>query len=56
MVQRNDEGDFVADGGDRRPYAYEGETIERLLRREPLAPSGAACLRLAWQHADAVLG
>jgi len=44
MVEENDEGDV-----DRQVFTFDGPTIERLRLTEPLAPSGAACLHLAWQ-------
>lgn len=45
MVQRNEEGDV-----DREVFPFDGPTIKRLLSSEPLAPSGAACLYLAWEN------
>lgn len=48
MVEQNDEGDVVS-GEDRQAFNFDGPTIERLLATQPFAPSGAACLRLAWQ-------
>ena len=45
MVEENDEGDV-----DRQIFVFDASTIERLLREEPFAPSGAACLQLAWEH------
>src|SRR5215470_13862909 len=35
-------------------FAFDLPTIDRLLSKEPLAPSGAACLRLAWDHRDSI--
>ncbi|WP_344266227.1 hypothetical protein [Actinomadura napierensis] len=55
MVEQNDEGDVVS-SDDRQAFNFDGPTIERLLRTEPIAPSGAACLYLAWQHRDAIIG
>jgi len=40
---------------DRQAFSFDGPTIERLLSTEPLAPSGAACLYLAWQHRSSIL-
>ncbi|TDB85671.1 transcriptional regulator [Actinomadura sp. KC216] len=54
MVKQNDEGDVVS-GDDRQAFNFDGPTIERLLSTEPIAPSGAACLSLAWQHRDAIV-
>lgn len=45
MVQENAEGSV-----DREVFAFDEDTVRRLLGTEPFAPSGAACLRLAWQH------
>jgi regulator of RNase E activity RraA len=56
LVQRNDEGDVVSIDSDRQQFAFDDATIRRLLTSEPMAPSGAGCLRLAWQHRLAVLG
>lgn len=55
MVEQNDEGDVVS-GADRQAFSFDAPTIERLLSTEPLAPSGAACLYLAWQHRTAIVG
>jgi transcriptional regulator with XRE-family HTH domain len=54
MVEQNDEGDFVV-GGDRQEFTFDGPTIERLMSTQPIAPSGAACLNLAWQHRASIL-
>lgn len=53
IVAANEEGAVVGAGSDQ--FAFDGETIGRLLATEPLTPSGAACLTLAWQHRDSVL-
>lgn len=37
-------------------YSFDVETIHRLLATEPMAPSGAACLSLAWKHGQTILG
>jgi hypothetical protein len=50
MVAANEEGDV-----DTQVFTFDGPTIERLLNQEPLAPSGAACLHLAWQHRDSII-
>jgi len=34
---------------------FTEENVERLLADEPMAPPGAACLYLAWQHRDLLL-
>ncbi len=49
IVEQNDEGDV-----DREVFSFNGPTIQRLLTTEPLAPSGAACLTLAWEHQAAI--
>jgi hypothetical protein len=54
MVDQNEEGDFVV-GRDRQEFTFDGPTIERLLSTQPMAPSGAACLHLAWQHRASIL-
>ena len=56
MVQVNDEGDVVSMDRDRQQFAFDDGTIRRLSTSEPMAPSGAGCLRLAWQHRSSVLG
>jgi hypothetical protein len=50
MVEENDEGSV-----DRQVFTFDDHTIKQLLQTEPLAPSGAACLHLAWQHRDSFL-
>ncbi|WP_203935945.1 helix-turn-helix domain-containing protein [Planosporangium mesophilum] len=45
MVKYNDEGEV-----DAEEFTFDGSTVERLLTTESMAPSGAACLRLAWLH------
>jgi transcriptional regulator with XRE-family HTH domain len=47
MVSENDEGDV-----DSEEYTFTAECIERLLRSESIAPSGAACLSLALRNID----
>ncbi len=34
---------------------FTEENVERLLTAEPIAPPGAACLELAWQHRHRLL-
>lgn len=53
LVTTNAEGTVVSFGPNRR--ASEGipftlDAVRRLVEREPLAPSAAACLELAWRH------
>ena len=50
LVDHNDEGTIVTADRERREFTFDHDTIQRLLTTEPLAPSGAACLHLAWQH------
>jgi hypothetical protein len=49
LVELNEEG-TVASGPDRQQFTFGDSTIYDLLTTEPMAPSGAACLYLAWQH------
>ncbi len=49
LVELNEEG-TVTSGPDHQQFAFEDSTIHDLLTTEPMAPSGAACLHLAWQH------
>jgi hypothetical protein len=57
VVRHNDEdeivgvGENVADG-----VPFTEECVDRMLRSEPLASPGAACLALAWQHRTVLLG
>ena len=53
MVEQNDEGDFVV--GHDQEFTFDRQTIERLMSTQPIAPSGAACLQLAWQHRASIL-
>jgi hypothetical protein len=45
MVEENEEGSV-----EREVFNFDAATVDRLLTNEPFAPSGAACLQLAWQH------
>jgi transcriptional regulator with XRE-family HTH domain len=47
MVDQNDEGDV-----DSEEFSFTADTIRRVLDKEPVAPSGAACLHLALQHKE----
>jgi transcriptional regulator with XRE-family HTH domain len=49
LVELNEEG-TVASGPDSRQFTFNDSTIYDLLTTEPMAPSGAACLYLAWQR------
>jgi hypothetical protein len=54
----NDEGEIVAvgDGQPAEGVPFTGASVERLLRSEPMASPGAACLALAWRQRDQILG
>jgi transcriptional regulator with XRE-family HTH domain len=54
LVELNEEG-TVTGGPDRHQFTFDGATIYELLANEPMAPSGAACLHLAWQHRESLL-
>jgi transcriptional regulator with XRE-family HTH domain len=56
VVAWNSEGDVVfgADGSVGVPW--QRDTVYRLLATEPLAPAARACLELAWDHQDLLLG
>jgi hypothetical protein len=55
MAEHNDEGDVVRSADDRQGLSFDGATVERLLAGQTVAPSGAACLHLAWQHRASLL-
>jgi hypothetical protein len=58
LVSANDEGRILAGRGGRDPaagVAFNMTNIERFGGAEPMQPAGAALLRLAWQHRDALL-
>lgn len=55
LVEWNDEGTVARSGRDREHFTFDSATIERLLKSEAIAPSGAACLSLAWQHRETIL-
>lgn len=50
VVAGNAEGRVLA----ARPFT--AEVVERLTGQEPMQPAGAALLRLAWSHREAILG
>lgn len=56
LVESNEEGTVAVNGEDREQFAFDQATIDRLLNTEPMAPSGAACLSLAWQQRESILG
>ena len=45
----------VGDGTATESVPFTWSAVERLLRHEPLASLGAACLALAWQHRERIL-
>lgn len=55
LVESNDEGIVTGNGPNAEQFTFDGATIDRLLNTEAMAPSGAACLTLAWQHREAIL-
>jgi hypothetical protein len=58
LVAANDEGRILAgEGGPGAPagVAFNAANIERYGGAEPMQPAGAALLRLAWRHRDALL-
>ena len=55
LVERNDEGSVVSVDDDRQHFGFDEPTIRRLLVNEPMAPSGAGALQLAWVHRAAIL-
>jgi len=55
LVESNDEGTIAKTGRNHEHFTFDGTTIDRLLSSEPMAPSGAACLSLAWQHRESIL-
>ncbi len=56
IVTWNSEGDvvFSADGSVGVPWRRD--TVYRLLATEPLAPAAQACIELAWDYQDLLLG
>jgi hypothetical protein len=59
VVESNAEGVTVKSlRGDRsaKGIPFTEENVDRLVLDEPMAPPGSACLYLAWQHRDLLLG
>jgi hypothetical protein len=56
MVEANEEGTIAKDGKTLEHYVFDNATIERLLTEEAIAPSGAACLSMAQQCHQNILG
>ncbi|MBO2449040.1 helix-turn-helix transcriptional regulator [Actinomadura barringtoniae] len=55
LVEDNEEGSVASSGNNREHFAFDEQTITHLLENEPIAPSGAACLTLAWHHRSVLL-
>jgi hypothetical protein len=56
LVESNDEGIITGRENSSQHFAFDNATVNHLLTAEPMAPSGAACLSLAWHHRETVLG
>jgi hypothetical protein len=56
LVESNEEGTVTSKAQNGEQFSFDSATIDRLLKTEPMAPSGAACLSLAWQHRESILG
>ncbi|HYU46912.1 MAG TPA: hypothetical protein VEK84_12145 [Terriglobales bacterium] len=56
LVEANEEGTVASSGQNREHFDFDRSTIDRLLSTEAMAPSGAACLSLAWHHRDSIVG
>ncbi len=55
LVETNDEGTVTLRGQNQEQFTFDHAMINRLLTTESMAPSGAACLSLAWQHRGSIL-
>ena len=58
VVEANAEGITVTSlrgQGSPTGIPFTEENVERLLAHEPMAPPGAACIHLAWQHREQLL-
>jgi len=55
LVESNDEGIVTGNGNNSEQFVFDGATIDRLFSAEAMAPSGAACLSLAWQLRASIL-
>ncbi len=60
IVRRNAEGRLAVvrphQGRAAEGQPFVGSTVTELLERRPMASPGAACLELAWQHRELLLG
>lgn len=55
-VAVNTEGNVVSSGmAGATGIGFNEENIRHIVDHEPIAPSAAACLELAWQHRDRIL-
>lgn len=55
VVTENSEGRLYSAGAEQPRFPFTADSVDRLTRTEPLQAAGAALLRLAWRHRDAVL-
>ncbi|MGH3913145.1 MAG: helix-turn-helix domain-containing protein, partial [Pseudonocardiaceae bacterium] len=55
-VRFNEEGEIVAVGNGTpiEGVPFTEAAVRRMLETEPMVPSGAACLALAWRHRDSL--
>jgi hypothetical protein len=51
LVQSNNKGAIVT-GPSGRGIALTEDNVDRLVTSKAMAPSGAACLELAWRHRE----
>jgi transcriptional regulator with XRE-family HTH domain len=56
VVAWNSEGDVVFGAAGSVGVPWRRDTVYRLLATEPLAPAAQACIELAWDHQDLLLG
>src|SRR6266545_1379425 len=54
LVESNEEGTIASNDHGPEQFTFDGPTIDGLLTTEAMAPSGAACLSLAWQHRESI--
>lgn len=56
LVAANSEGDVAPAEEGPVGLPWRRDVVYRLLATEPLAPAAAACIELAWQHWDSLVG
>jgi transcriptional regulator with XRE-family HTH domain len=56
VVAWNSEGDVVFGDDGSVGVPWRRDAVYRLLATEPLAPAAQACIELAWEHQDLLLG